>query len=75
MTGTSIWLKNGSKILSSKNINAELKNNKIYSLAWENYGNSCDFVEYETYMENGQVKQNKVKIFKDTEVDGAGEKC
>jgi len=74
MISSSIWNKDGSSILSQRGINIEIINNKIYSLAHDP-SSPCDFVEYETYIENGNLKQNKIKMFLDTEVDGAGEKC
>ena len=74
MTMSNIWYKNGNSILSNKEINVELKNNKIYSLGWKNY-NACEYGEYETYIENGQIKENIIQEFEYNEIVVTGEKC
>lgn len=70
-----IWNLDGTSILGNNvSSTAELLNNKIFSLA-RSTNNICDFVEYETYLENGKVKQNIIKSFADRTVSVSGEKC
>lgn len=71
-----IWNKNGESIFgvgSEKNITAQLIGNKIYSLA-KSSDNGYDFVQYESYIENGELKQQIVKTISAEDVNISGEK-
>ena len=70
-----IWHKSGESILNGgKEITAELRGNKIYSLANDS-NNQCDFVEYEIYVANGNVVKNIINNYADGTVEVSGEKC
>lgn len=72
-----IWSKNGKSIFGAGveiNVTAKIIDNKIYSLA-NNPNEACSFVQYESYIENGELKQKIVKTISDAEVNISGEKC
>lgn len=70
-----IWSKNGNAILSGgKEVTAELRGNKIYSLAREEE-NECNFVQYEIYVSNGSVVKNVIEKYLDGTVNVSGESC
>ena len=72
-----VWTKGGESMFGAGNpitLTAILNSNKIYSIA-KDPNSQCDFVEYESYIENGELKQSIIKNIKDTEVNISGEQC
>lgn len=74
LSSSHIWKENGESIFgvgTAINVTAHLMNNKIYSLD----DDECDFIEYESYIENGVFKSNVIKNISSNEVNISGMKC